>query len=57
MAVVRSQANMQMLSEADAIQDKTKESIWRMQKQAAEAEEVGTLTLAELRKQGEQMVS
>lgn len=56
MAVNRKQANMQMLSEADAIQDKTQETIFRIQRQAAETEEVAAMTLDELRKQGSQMV-
>jgi hypothetical protein len=57
MAVDRKAANLQKLSEANEIQDKTKEAIWRIQKQTAEAEELGTQTLEELRKQGQQMVN
>lgn len=57
MAVDRKDANMKKLKEADKIQDKTKEAIWRIQRQAAEAEELGTQTLDELRRQGQQMVS
>lgn len=47
---------MKKLKEADKIQDKTQEAIWRIQRQAAEAEELGTQTLDELRRQGQQMV-
>lgn len=56
MSVDRSEANAQMLNEAQDIQQKTKESIWRIQKQAAEAEGLGVQTLEELRRQGHQMV-
>jgi hypothetical protein len=56
MAVDRRDANMKKLKEADKIQDKTKEAIWRIQRQAAEAEELGAQTLDELRRQGQQMV-
>lgn len=55
--VDRKEANLKKLKEADKIQDKTKEAIWRIQRQAAEAEELGTQTLDELRRQGNQMVS
>ena len=55
MAVDRRDANLKKLKEADKIQDKTKEAIWRIQRQAAEAEELGTQTLDELRRQGQQM--
>jgi len=55
MAVDRKQANLEKLKEADEIQAKTKEAIWRIQRQAAEAEGLGTQTLEELRRQGEQM--
>lgn len=56
MAVDRRDANMKMLNEASDVQSKTKEAIWRIQKQAAEAEDVGAKTLEELRRQGQQMV-
>lgn len=56
MSVDRSVANQKKLQEADKIQDKTKEAIWRIQRQTAEAEELGTQTLDELRRQGQQMV-
>lgn len=39
------------------IQSKTKEAIWRIQQQTAEAEGVGNETLQELRRQGQQMVT
>jgi hypothetical protein len=52
----RRDANLKKLQEANQIQDKTKEAIWRIQKQAAEAEELGAQTLDELRRQGQQMV-
>ena len=54
--VDRKQANMAKLQEIDETQNKTKEAIWRIQRQAAEAEETGAMTLEELRKQGQQMV-
>lgn len=46
---------MAKLQEADELQDKTKDAIWRIQRQAAEAEGLGTQTLDELRRQGQQM--
>ena len=49
-------ANQKMLEETNEIQDKTKETIYRIQRQAAEAEELGTETIEELRRQGTQMV-
>lgn len=52
----RREANLQKLKEADAIQCKTQVAIKRIQKQTAEAEEIGTQTLDELRRQGQQMV-
>lgn len=55
--VDRRDANLKKLQEANQIQDKTKEAIWRIQKQAAEAEELGAQTLDELRRQGQQMVA
>ena len=54
--VDRRDANLKKLQEANQIQDKTKEAIWRIQRQAAEAEELGAQTLDELRRQGQQMV-
>jgi hypothetical protein len=56
MAVDRKDANLNMLAEAHDTQDKTKEAIWRIQKQTNEAEEIGNQTLEELRRQGQQMV-
>jgi hypothetical protein len=56
MSVDRREANMQMLNEASQVQDKTKEAIVRMQRQAAETEQLAITTLEELRKQGAQMV-
>ena len=38
------------------IQNKTKEAIWRIQQQGAEAEGIGNETLQVLRHQGQQMV-
>jgi len=52
----RRDANLKKLQEANQLQDKTKEAIWRIQKQTAEAEELGAQTLDELRRQGQQMV-
>ncbi len=56
MAVDRKQANLQKLKEADEIQDKTKEAIARIHRQAAATEEMAITSLEELRKQGVQMV-
>ncbi len=50
-------SNLKKLREADEIQDKTKESVFRMQKSAAEAEQLGIQTLEELRRQNQQIVS
>lgn len=54
--VDRKEANLKMLNDTADIQNKTKESIFRIQKQTAEAEELGAKTLEELRQQGKQMV-
>jgi len=51
----RREANMKMISEADDLQAKTKESIARIKQQAAETEGLGSQTLEELRRQGTQM--
>jgi hypothetical protein len=51
----RRDANMKVLSEAEATQVKTLESIERMKRQAASTEEVGAATLEQLRSQGNQM--
>ena len=45
-----------MLVEAGQVQDKTKDAIRRIQKQAAETETLAALTLDELHNQGLQMV-
>lgn len=55
MTVDRKDANMKMLKDTNEVQDKTKEAIWRIQRQAAEAEQIGTKTVEELRRQGQQM--
>jgi hypothetical protein len=55
MAVDRRDANMQVLQDTTNIQDKTKEAVGRIQKQAAESELIGIHTLEEMRKQGQQM--
>ena len=52
----RKEANLKKLNKADQIQDKTKDAITRIQRQTAEAEELGAQTLDELRRQGQQMV-
>lgn len=52
----RKDANIKKLNEAAEIQNKTKETIFRIQKQAAEAETLGNQTLEELRRQGQQIV-
>lgn len=57
MAVDRREANLKMLNEASEVQNKTKDAIWRIQRQAEEAEGLGNQTLEELRRQGQQMVS
>jgi hypothetical protein len=57
MAVDRKEANLKMLQDTHDVQDKTKEAVWRMNRQAAEAEQLGTHTLEELRRQGAQIVS
>eukprot|EP01032_Pedospumella_encystans_P013203 gene13203-15214_t len=51
----RRDANLKKLQEADKIQDKTQDAILRIQRQTAEAEELGAQTLDELRRQGQQM--
>lgn len=56
MAVDRREANLEKLNETAQVQNQTKEAIWRIQRQAAEAEEIGNQTLDELRRQGQQMV-
>lgn len=53
MASFTGKGNAQILEEAEAIQDKTKESILRMKQQTAESEQIGQATLEELRRQGE----
>ena len=52
----RKEANLKKLKEADKIQERTQVAILRIQRQTAEAEELGTQTLDELRRQGQQMV-
>lgn len=56
MAADQREANLSMLKDATEIQDKTKQSIFRIQRQAAETEAIGNQTLEELRRQGNQMV-
>jgi hypothetical protein len=56
MATDRADANRVMLTQAAETQDKTKEAIKRIQKQAADTESLASLTLEELHKQGLQMV-
>lgn len=55
-AIDRKGANVKKLQEADKIQDRTEAAISRIQRQTAEAEELGVQTLDELRRQGKQMV-
>lgn len=57
MAGKRQDANLNMLQETTGLQGKTKDAVVRMNRQAAEAEEVGGRTLEELRRQGHQMVA
>jgi len=54
-ALDRRDANLKKLKDADNIQDKTQDAIWRIQRQAVEAEDLGAQTLDELRRQGQQM--
>ncbi len=54
--VDRKEANLKKLAEASEIQDKTKEAVERIQRNAAEAEGLAVQTLEELRRQGQQMV-
>lgn len=56
MSVDRREANLSTLKDATDIQDKTKQSIFRIQRNAAETEEIGNQTLQQLREQGAQMV-
>lgn len=49
--------NKQVLQEAEHVQDKTRESLLRIQQQAAEAEILGTETLSELHSQKQQLHS
>jgi hypothetical protein len=55
MSVDRRHANLQKLKEADEIQQKTKEAVERITRQAAATEEIAITSLEELRKQGQQM--
>lgn len=55
MALDRKEANLKMLNEASDLQSKTKESVFRIQKQVAETEDLGTQTIEQLRRQGQQM--
>lgn len=56
MATNRTEANKAMLDEASETQNKTKEAVSRIQKQALESENLANLTLEELTAQGLQMV-
>lgn len=51
----RRDANQQLIREAESKQSATKDAIFRIQRQAAETEQIGSQTLEELRKQGSQM--
>lgn len=55
-SVDRTEANKKKLKETSELQKKTEETIWRIQHQVAETEEIGSATLDELRKQGKQIV-
>ena len=55
-AASRRAANKTVLEETTQVQDQTKEAIWRIQRQAAQAEELGQETIQEMRRQGNQMV-
>lgn len=56
MATDRTEANRAMLAEAAETQEKSKEAIRRIKKQAIETEALAGLTLDELKTQGAQMV-
>ena len=51
----RRDANLAMIQEAEGQQAATKETVFRIDRQLAETEEIGNQTLEELRKQGSQM--
>jgi len=51
----RRDANLTMIQEAETQQSATKETVFRIDRQLAETEEIGNQTLEELRKQGSQM--
>lgn len=55
MAVDRRDANMALIRKAEEQQHATKETVFRIDRQLAETEEIGGQTLEELRKQGMQM--
>jgi hypothetical protein len=55
MSFDRRAANLSTLKDASDIQDKTKQTIFRIQRNAAETEEIGAQTLEQLRQQGAQM--
>eukprot|EP01039_Chlorochromonas_danica_P000587 gene587-632_t len=55
MAVDRKEANMKMLQDTVEVQNKTKDAVVRMNRQAVEAEQLGGRTLEELRRQGNQI--
>ena len=55
MAVDRRDANLDMIRKAEEQQAATKETVFRIDRQLAETEEIGNQTLEELRKQGSQM--
>lgn len=48
---------MKMLQDTVEVQNKTKDAVVRMNRQAVEAEQLGSRTLEELRRQGNQIVS
>ena len=56
MAVDRKSANLKMLTKAHGTQDKTKEVLIRILRQTNEAEEIGSQSLVELKRQGHQIV-
>ena len=55
MALDRREANLDMIRKAEEQQAATKETVFRIDRQLAETEEIGSQTLEELRKQGAQM--
>ena len=52
----RREANLKMISETTQIQGQSKDVVERIQKQLSQTEEIGGITLEEIRRQGNQAV-